>query len=108
MELKDMTIEQLEERKAAIASEIETDGADLDALENEVRSIKAELEARANEEAKKVELRKTVAEMKFNLNRHLPRAYAQMDPSSTEPAAPNTVTTRLLSSETDSKSRASL
>ena len=64
MELKDMTIEQLEERKAAIASEIETDGADLDALENEVRSIKAELEARANEEAKKVELRKTVAEMK--------------------------------------------
>lgn len=64
MEFKDMTIEQLEERKAAIASEIETDGADLDALENEVRSIKAELEARANEEAKKVELRKTVAEMK--------------------------------------------
>ena len=64
MELKDMTIEQLEERKAAIASEIETDGADLDALEEEVRSIKAELEARANEEAKKAEIRKAVAEMK--------------------------------------------
>ena len=64
MELKEMTIEQLEERKAAIASELETDGADLDALENEVRSIKAELESRANEEAKKVEIRKTVAEMK--------------------------------------------
>ena len=64
MELKNMTIEQLEERKIAIASELEADGADLDALEEEVRSIKTELETRANEEAKKVELRKTVAEAK--------------------------------------------
>ena len=61
MELKDMTVEQLEERKAAIAVELDAEGADLDALETEVRSIKDELESRAAEEAKKVELRKAVA-----------------------------------------------
>ena len=62
MEIKEMTVEQLEERKAAIVAELDNEGADLDALENEVRSIKEELEARAAEEAKKVEIRKTVAE----------------------------------------------
>ena len=62
MELKEMTVEQLEERKAAIVAELDNEGVDLDALENEVRSIKEELEARAAEEAKKVEIRKTVAE----------------------------------------------
>lgn len=64
MEIKEMTVEQLEERKNAIVAELDNEGADLDALEEEVRSIKAELEARANEEAKKVEIRKTVAETK--------------------------------------------
>ena len=63
MEIKEMTVEQLEERKAAIIAELDNEGADLDALENEVRSIKEELEARAAEEAKKVEIRKTVAEV---------------------------------------------
>lgn len=62
MEIKEMTVEQLEERKSAIVSELDNEGADLDALENEVRSIKEELESRAAEEAKKVEIRKTVAE----------------------------------------------
>lgn len=64
MELKEMTVEQLEERKNAIVAELDNEGADLDALESEVRSIKEELEARANEEAKKVEIRKTVADIK--------------------------------------------
>lgn len=64
MELKEMTVEQLEERKVAIVAELDNEGADLDALEAEVRSIKEELEARAAEEAKKVEIRKTVAEAK--------------------------------------------
>ena len=62
MDVKEMTVEQLEERKSAIVAELDNEGADLDALENEVRSIKEELEARAAEEAKKVEIRKTVAE----------------------------------------------
>lgn len=61
MELKEMTVDQLEERKSAIGMELDTEGADLDALEEEVRAIKAELETRAEEEAKKVEIRKTVA-----------------------------------------------
>lgn len=61
MELKEMTIDELEARKAQIAEEVEADGADLDALEEEVRAIKAELESRKEEEAKKAEIRSAVA-----------------------------------------------
>lgn len=62
MELKEMTIEQLEERKAAIVAELDTEGADLNALEDEIRAIKAELESRKAEEAKKAETRAHVAD----------------------------------------------
>ena len=62
MEIKEMTVEQLEERKTAIVEELDNEGADLDALEAEVRSIKEELESRAKEEEQKVEIRKAVAE----------------------------------------------
>jgi HK97 family phage major capsid protein len=61
MEIKEMTIEELEARKAQIAEEVEVDDADLDALEEEVRAIKAELETRKAEEAKKAEIRSAVA-----------------------------------------------
>lgn len=61
MEIKEMSVEQLEARMAEIKNEIEVDGADLGALEEEVRGIKAELESRAQIEAQKVELRKAVA-----------------------------------------------
>lgn len=61
MEFKEMTIEELEARKAEIAAEVDTEGADLDALEEEVRGIKAELEARKAAEAKKAEIRSAVA-----------------------------------------------
>ena len=61
MEFKKMTVEQLEARMAEIKNEIDVDGADLDALEEEVRGIKAELESRAQKEAQKVALRKAVA-----------------------------------------------
>ena len=61
MELKDMTIEQLEERKAAIATEIDAPEADLNALEEEARSINEEIETRKAEEAKKAEIRAAVA-----------------------------------------------
>lgn len=60
--LKEMEVEQLEERKAAILNEIEAPDADLDALKEEARSIKEELEARKAEEAAKVEVREVVAE----------------------------------------------
>ena len=63
MEIREMTVEQLEARKNEIVAELDNEGADLDALEAEVRSIKEELESRAAEEAKKVEIRKTVAEV---------------------------------------------
>jgi len=61
MELKEMTVEQLEERMAAIPTELDNEEADLDALEAEARSIKEELEARKAEEAQKAEIRSAVA-----------------------------------------------
>ena len=61
MDFKEMTVEQLEERKAAIPAELDAEGADLDALENEVRAINEELEARKAAEEKKVEIREAVA-----------------------------------------------
>ena len=61
MELKDMSIEQLEERKAAIAGELDNPEADLDALESEVRGINEEIENRRAAEEKRVEIRNAVA-----------------------------------------------
>ena len=61
MEINEMTIEQLEERKVAIAAELDNPEADLDALENEARSIKEELEHRKEDAAKKAEIRSAVA-----------------------------------------------
>lgn len=61
MDIRTMTIEDLQSRKAEIAIEVEADGADLDALMEETRAINEELESRKAEEAKKVELRKLVA-----------------------------------------------
>lgn len=63
-EVKEMMIEELEERKLEIKEEINEPDADLDALEEEARAINAELETRAKEEAEKVEERKAVAEGK--------------------------------------------
>ena len=59
--IKEMTVEELEARKVAIVAELDNEGADLDKLEEEMRSIKAELEERANAEAKKAEIRASVA-----------------------------------------------
>lgn len=61
MDIKEMTIEEMEARKAAIAAEIDTEGADLDALTEEVRAINAELEARKEAETKRAEIRASVA-----------------------------------------------
>lgn len=61
MEIKDMTIEALEERLSSIALEVEAEDADLDALETEARSIKEELENRKAAEQKRVEIREAVA-----------------------------------------------
>lgn len=61
MEFANKTVEELEARKLAIASEMDAEGADLDALTDEVRRINAEMETRKAAEAKKAEIRKAVA-----------------------------------------------
>ena len=61
MNFSTMTIEQIEERKTAILSEMDQPEADLNALEAEMREAKAEIERRAADEAKKAEIRKMVA-----------------------------------------------
>ena len=59
--IKEMTIEQIEERKSAIVAEIDGEGADLNVLEEEMRSLNAEIEERKATEAKKAEIRSAVA-----------------------------------------------
>ena len=61
MNFKEMSIEELEARRLAIAEEVETEDADLDALEEEARGIKEELESRKAEETKKAEIRSAIA-----------------------------------------------
>ena len=62
MEFMEMSVEQLEKRKAQIVTELDAPEADLDALEAEARGIKEELERRKAEEAKKTEIRATIAQ----------------------------------------------
>lgn len=61
MNIKEMTVEQLEERRSAIVAELDKPDADLDALEKEAREIKEELEARKADEARKVAIRSSIA-----------------------------------------------
>jgi HK97 family phage major capsid protein len=61
MDFTTMTVEELEARRAQIGVEAEQGGADLDALEAEIKGIKAELEARKEAAAKKAEIRTAVA-----------------------------------------------
>lgn len=62
MEYTTATVEELEARRAEIAQDVDNDGADLDALEAEVRAINAELENRKKAEAAKAEIRAQVAQ----------------------------------------------
>lgn len=61
MEIKTMTVAEIEARKLAIVDECEIEGADLDTLEEEMRSLNAELEERANAEKQKAEIRSAIA-----------------------------------------------
>lgn len=62
MDFTNMTVEELLERRAAIAAEIDAPEADLDALEAEARAIKEEIENRRAAENKRNEIRKSVAD----------------------------------------------
>jgi len=61
MNFTEMTIEQLLERRSAIAVELDAPEADLDALEAEVRGINEEIESRRQAEQRKTDLRAAVA-----------------------------------------------
>lgn len=62
MDIKEMSVEELMERRSAIAAEIDAPEADLDALEAEARSINEEMENRKAEETKRNEIRNAVAQ----------------------------------------------
>ena len=62
MEIKEMTVEELMERRSAIGTEIDAPEADLDALEAEARSINEEIENRKAAESKRNEIRNAVAQ----------------------------------------------
>jgi HK97 family phage major capsid protein len=61
MDFKTMETAALEERRAAIITEMETEGADLDALKDEARAILEEIENRRAEAKEKAEVREKVA-----------------------------------------------
>lgn len=61
MDFTEMTIDELNERRAAIREQLDLPEADLDALEAEARSINAELENRKAAAAKAAETRAAVA-----------------------------------------------
>lgn len=61
MDFKEMSVEELMERRSAIVGELDAPEADLDALEAEVRSINDELEARKAAEIQRNEIRAAVA-----------------------------------------------
>lgn len=66
-DLKELSIEQIEERKKAIVAELDNEGADLDALESEMRSLNDEIEVRRADEAKKAEIRQAIADEKVEV-----------------------------------------
>ena len=84
MDFKEMTIEQLEERKAAIPTELDNEDADLNALEEEVKGINAELESRKEAEAKRVEIRAEVAKGEGTVMAKIEEAQEAKEMSNTE------------------------
>jgi HK97 family phage major capsid protein len=59
--IKELSVEELMERRTAIAAELDTPDADLDSLEAEARAIKDELEERKTKEAQRAAIRNDVA-----------------------------------------------
>ena len=76
--LKEMEVEMLEARKAEIMDEIEKPDADLEALKEEARAIRDELEERKAIEAAKVEIREQVAEGSGEVTESVPTEERKM------------------------------
>lgn len=68
MNIKEMTVAEIEARKNAIVEACQLEDADLDALEEEMRALNVELEERKNAEAKRAEIRNAVANETVNTN----------------------------------------
>lgn len=62
MEIKTMEVAELQERRNAIVTELENPEANLDALEEEMRAINAELQTRAEEAKREQEQRDLIAQ----------------------------------------------
>lgn len=62
MDVKELTADELIERRSAIGAELDAPEADLDALEAEVRAINEELETRKKDAQKKAEVRQAIAQ----------------------------------------------
>ena len=77
MHFENMTVAELESRRAQIATELEAEGADLDALIEEVRGINAELESRRQQESRRAELRRAVAGGQGRVQESAPAAGTQ-------------------------------
>ena len=91
MEIKNMTVEQIEARRAEIVTELDKPEADLDALQEEMRNLNAELEARKAAEAKKAEIRKARAKLLLRPRSRrsrpaTPRSTSTLSPSTSRPA----------------------
>lgn len=71
--MEQKTTEELLERRTQISLDSEVEGADLNALEAEVRSINAELESRQKAEAQRRELRDAVANGGGNIIKEIPK-----------------------------------
>lgn len=61
MEFTNLSAEELIERRDSLVAAIDAEDADLDAIENEVRAIKEELEQRKETEARKSAIREEIA-----------------------------------------------
>lgn len=59
--MSEKTMDELMERRAALSAELDGENPDLDAIEEELRAINAEIETRKADEARKAELRAAVA-----------------------------------------------
>lgn len=79
MDFSNMTIDELMERRTAIAAEIEAPDADLDALEAEARAIKEEIENRKAAESKRAEIRNAVAEGKGEVTKNFEEGKNKMN-----------------------------
>lgn len=59
--MSEKTMDELMERRASLAAELDGENPDLDAIEEELRAINAEIETRKADETRKAELRAAVA-----------------------------------------------